>query len=107
MKLQSIFNSNFIFQMQTRHYKLQIERIIPREIKIGWKHGEGNGHPLQCSCLENSTERRLVGYSPRVAELEMTERLTLSHSGRNFQLQVTLGELPRFAVLCVKIKTII
>ena len=25
----------------------------------GWgrSHGEGNGHPLQCSCLENSMDR--------------------------------------------------
>ena len=26
--------------------------------------GEGNGNPLQYSCLENSMERNLVGYSP-------------------------------------------
>ena len=26
--------------------------------------GEGNGYPLQYSCLENSRERSLVGYSP-------------------------------------------
>ena len=27
-------------------------------------HGEGNGNPLQYSCLENPMDRRLVGYSP-------------------------------------------
>jgi len=26
--------------------------------------GEGNGNPLQSSCLENPTNRSLVGYSP-------------------------------------------
>ena len=26
--------------------------------------GEGNSHPLQYSCLENPTDRSLVGYSP-------------------------------------------
>ena len=25
---------------------------------------EGNGNPLQCSCLENPLQRSLVGYSP-------------------------------------------
>ena len=24
---------------------------------VGRSPGEGNGHPLQCSCLENSTDR--------------------------------------------------
>ena len=32
----------------------------------GRSPGEGNGHPLQYSCLENPMDRRsLVGYSPR------------------------------------------
>ena len=26
--------------------------------------GEGNDNPLQCSCLGNTMERRLEGYSP-------------------------------------------
>ena len=45
----------------------------------GRSPGEGNGYPLQYSCLENSTEQRnLVGYSPwgRKA-LDTTEQLTL------------------------------
>ena len=31
---------------------------------LGWGRspGEGNGHPLQCSCLENPMDRSLVGY---------------------------------------------
>ena len=37
--------------------------------------GEGNGNPLQYSCLEKSHgQRRLVGYSPRGGEeLDTTE----------------------------------
>ena len=39
--------------------------------------GEGNGKPLQYSCLENPMDRRnMVGYSPRGRkESDMTERL--------------------------------
>ena len=38
--------------------------------------GEGNGNPLQHSCLKNSTD--LVGYSPwGQKELDMTKRLSL------------------------------
>ena len=41
--------------------------------------GEGNGNPLQYSCLENSMHRILGGYSPwGCKELDRTERLTLS-----------------------------
>ena len=40
-----------------------------------------NGKPLQDSCLENSMDRDLEGYSPwGCKELNMTERLTLSFS---------------------------
>ena len=31
---------------------------------LGGSPGEGNGNPSQYSCLENSMERSLVGYSP-------------------------------------------
>ena len=51
----------------------------------GRSPGEGNGNPLQCSCLENPTDRgSLVGYSPWGGkESDMTERLTLSlHSDK-------------------------
>ena len=43
----------------------------------GRSPGEGNGNPLQYSCLENPMEgRSLVGYSPwGLEELDMTERL--------------------------------
>ena len=43
--------------------------------------GEGHGHPLQYSCLENSMDRRAWGeggYSPwSQKESDMTKRLTL------------------------------
>ena len=44
--------------------------------------GEGNGNPLQYSCLENPMDRGFwrVGYSPRgYKESDTTEGLTLSH----------------------------
>ena len=45
----------------------------------GRSPGEGNGIPLQYSCLENSMDRNLVGYSTWCRkESDTTERLTLS-----------------------------
>ena len=41
--------------------------------------GEENGNPLQYSCLENSTDRSLVGYSPwSHKESDTTEQLMLT-----------------------------
>jgi len=40
---------------------------------LGISPGEGNGNPLQYSCLEKSYEQILEGY--RIAELEMTVHL--------------------------------
>ena len=49
---------------------------------LGWEDpcpGEGNGHPLQYSCLENSTDRGAWRDTVHgVTELDMTERLTLT-----------------------------
>ena len=47
-------------------------RLIPGS---GRSPGEGNGNPLQSSCLENPHgQRSLVGYSPRGRnESDMTE----------------------------------
>ena len=43
---------------------------------MGTSPGEGNGNPLQYSCLENSMDR---GYSPwGCEESDTTEQLTLS-----------------------------
>ena len=43
---------------------------------LGRSPGEGNGNPLQYSCLENLMDRGLVGYSPwGHKESDMTERL--------------------------------
>ena len=44
--------------------------------ELGRTPGEGNGHPLQYSGLENSMEGTVHG----VTELDMTERLSLSVS---------------------------
>ena len=45
----------------------------------GRSSGEGNGYPLQYSCLENSTQRSLAGPSPwGCKELDTTEQLSLS-----------------------------
>ena len=47
---------------------------------LGWKDplDEGNGNPLQYSCLENPMERNLVGYTPWGSkESDTTERLHL------------------------------
>ena len=47
---------------------------VPR---LGRPPGEGNGTPLQYSCLENPTDRGLVGYSPGVTKVtDTTERLS-------------------------------
>ena len=41
---------------------------------LGRSSGEGNGNPPQYSCLENSMDRGVEGYSPRGhKELDMTE----------------------------------
>ena len=47
---------------------------------LGRSPGEGNGYPLQYSCLENSTDGGTpMGYSPQGRkELDMTQQLTLS-----------------------------
>ena len=47
----------------------------------GRSPGEGNGNPLQYSCLENSMDRGAWQATVHeTAELDMTERLTLSLS---------------------------
>ena len=45
---------------------------------LGRSPGEGNGNPLQCSCLENPQgQRSLVAYSPRgLKELDTAEHFT-------------------------------
>ena len=46
---------------------------------LGRSPGEGTGNPLQYSCLENSMDRNLVGYSPwDHRESEMTKQITFS-----------------------------
>ena len=51
--------------------------------------GEGNGNPLQYSCLDNPhAQRRLVSYIVHgvAKELDRTKRLTVSHFHFNFSL---------------------
>ena len=46
----------------------------------GRSPGEGNGKPLQYSCLENSMDREAWQATARgVAELDMSEQLTHKH----------------------------
>ena len=43
----------------------------------GWSPGEGNSNPFQYSCLENSMQRTLVGYSQWSSkELDSTNQLS-------------------------------
>ena len=52
---------------------------------LGRSPGVGNGNPLQYSCLENSMDRSLVGYSPwDYKQSDMTRRVhTDTHPNLN------------------------
>ena len=64
---------------------------------LGRSSREGNGYPLQYSCLENSMERSLAGYSPQVCkELKKTEQLT--HTMKRFKMV----SIKRYKLLCIK-----
>src|SRR5574337_85536 len=65
-------------------------------------YGEGNGNPLQYSCLENPMDGSLVGYSPwGREESDTTERLHFHFSlscigeGNGNPLQCSCLENPR------------
>ena len=69
---------------------------IYHEAKECWS-GEGNGHPLQCSCLENSLDRgawwatvhRVAKSQTRLKRLSMLEGLELVVSvGRQSQVAI-------------------
>ena len=50
---------------------------------LGGSPGEGNGNPLQYSCLENPMARSLVGYGPQGRkESDTTEETSHAHQGR-------------------------
>ena len=57
--------------------------------------GEGNGNPLQYSCLENPHGRKsLVGYSPwGRKESDMTERLS-AHSTYTCETKIRIMNMP-------------
>ena len=63
---------------------LILESVSLGGIKAREYTGEGNGKPLQYSCLEDPTEGSLVGYSPwGRKESDMTELLSRqAHSGQ-------------------------
>ena len=74
--------------VQTVNVCLQCGRdpgLIPR---LGRYSGEGNGNPVQYSCLENSMNKRsMVSYSPwGRKELDTTEQLH-SRAGREGRLE--------------------
>ena len=60
-QLGRVKTESFIFQGHDFHFSLSFI-------------GEGNGNPLQCSCLENPRDRSLVGcHLWRCTELDTTE----------------------------------
>ena len=64
----------------------------------GRSSGEGNGYPLQCSCLENPMDRgawRATVHGGH-EELDTTEQLTLSHFRRE-QGKNERGRMKEFA----------
>ena len=53
--------------------------------ELGRSPGEGNGYPLQYSCLENPLDRCLMGYSPRGhKESDTTEQLNMHASQTHY-----------------------
>ena len=62
-------------------YKAKDPGLIPgsrrSKIQDPRSSGEGNGYPIQYSCLENSTDRRVWWATVhRIAESDMTEQLS-------------------------------
>ena len=57
---------------------LNLPAVQETQVLPGRSPGEGNGNPLQYSCLGNAMDRSLAGCSPRCRqESDTTERLTL------------------------------
>ena len=57
---------NMILSAKKSHISLKITKLIKLSLESQYgKFGEGNGNPLQYSCLKNLLERRLEWYSPR------------------------------------------
>ena len=64
---------------------------------LGRSLGEGNGYPLQYSCLKNSMDRGAWQATVHGGhkELDTTERLSLSISGLELMLDDFLGGLEK------------
>ena len=55
-------------------------QVVVKSYDKTWPTGEGNGKPLQYSCLENSMDREAWQATARgVAESDVTEQLTHKH----------------------------
>ena len=60
----------------------------------GKSPGEGNGNPLQCSRLENPTDRNLMGYSPWGHKIVGHNLVTKQHVHRIYSFRLdTPGKL--------------
>ena len=61
---------------------------------MGSSFGEGNGYPLQYSCLENSTDREAwLGYNLWCCkESDTTEQLTHTHTHTHTGMDVRVGQ---------------
>jgi len=59
--------------------------------RLGRSTGEGNGYPLQYSCLENSINRSMAGYSQQgYKELDTTEQLMHTHTNKYYIIFVCM-----------------
>ena len=63
---KEVFNVKHYFMMEALNFCILSANIFYHFLcPIGEHIGEGNGNPLEYSCLENLTgQRSLVGYSP-------------------------------------------
>ena len=75
---------------------------------LGRTPGGWHGNPLQYSCLENPTDRGLVGYSPwGLKESDMTEQLsTAQHISQNGNNSLLSNSLIKGHLLLVQLKSV-
>ena len=58
---------------------------------LGTSHGEGNGNPLQCSCLENSTDREDWWATVHGIKKSLTRLNVCVHMYSEERLSLSLG----------------